>query len=162
MMPDPTTVATRSPCSQRFSRKPPGERRGHDAGVFGGWRRRDGRCPEARAAAPSCRGCRIGRLTKTDMRLLRYPNAVTKARCFSTSVPSTAAGSSTPQCAVIGCPGQIGTDLARRAVADGEHEIHDRRVRHARTRPSSFDRCRPSDAVGASTLSAMGLTFPFG
>ena len=40
--------------------------------------------------------------------VLEIAEAVLKARSFSMSVPSTAAGSSMPQCAVIGCPGQSG------------------------------------------------------
>ncbi len=39
---------------------------------------------------------------------LRYLAACTKARSFSMSEPSTAAGSSMPQCAVAGCPGHNG------------------------------------------------------
>ena len=45
---------------------------------------------------------------KTDIRFFKYLNAVTKARSFSMSLPSTAAGSSMPQCAVMGCPGHTG------------------------------------------------------
>ena len=51
---------------------------------------------------------RIGRFVKTPMRFFRYRKAATKAASFSMSVPSTAAGSSMPQCAVIGWPGQTG------------------------------------------------------
>ena len=45
---------------------------------------------------------RMGRLVRSEIRFLRYLNAVTKARSFSKSPPSTAAGSSMRQCAVIG------------------------------------------------------------
>src|SRR5579859_6897304 len=49
-----------------------------------------------------------GRLMKTEIRFLRYRAANTNALSLSISVPWTAAGSSMPQCAVIGCPRQTG------------------------------------------------------
>ena len=49
---------------------------------------------------------RIGSDVNTLMRFSSSRNAVRNASHFSVSVPSTAAGSSTPQCAVIGWPGQ--------------------------------------------------------
>src|SRR6267378_614335 len=66
----------------------------------------------------------IGSATKSLMRLSSARNALHR----STSVPSIAAGSGTPQCAVMGLPGQIGADLAGSLIADGEHEIHFRRA----------------------------------
>src|SRR5260370_37909111 len=50
----------------------------------------------------------IGRLVKAEIRFLIYRAANTNAASFSMSVPSTAAGSSMPQWAVIGWPGQTG------------------------------------------------------
>ena len=45
---------------------------------------------------------------KIEMRFLRYRNAATNAASFSMSVPWTAAGSSMPQWALMGCPGHTG------------------------------------------------------
>src|SRR5688572_13271433 len=48
------------------------------------------------------------RLVKIFSRASNSQNALLNARAFSSSVPSTAAGSWMPQWAVIGCPGQTG------------------------------------------------------
>ena len=48
--------------------------------------------------------------------------AGTRATCHL-SEPSTAAGSATPQCAVIGCPGQTGPRFRRGVVADSKNEV---------------------------------------
>ena len=71
---------------------------------------------------------RMGRLVKILMRLSSSRKVRRNASHFSVSDPSTAAGSSTPQCAVIGWPGQTGQISARRVVADGEDEIERRRA----------------------------------
>ena len=73
---------------------------------------------------------------KTLMRFSSSRNAVRNASHFSVSVPSTAAGSSTPQCAVIGWPGQYGQHLSRGVVADGEDEIERRRARRRELVPA--------------------------
>src|SRR6266403_3443534 len=70
----------------------------------------------------------IGSAVKSLMRLSSARSASRNALHRSTSVPSIAAGSGAPQCAVMGLPGQIGADLAGSLIADGEHEIHFRRA----------------------------------
>src|SRR5580704_10403626 len=50
----------------------------------------------------------MGRLVKSLIRVSSSLNALQKAAAFSISVPSTAAGSATPQWAVIGFPGHTG------------------------------------------------------
>ena len=49
-----------------------------------------------------------GRARKRLIRRSRIKNASRKARSISAASPRTAAGSGTPQCAVMGCPGQSG------------------------------------------------------
>ena len=61
-------------------------------------------CSESLSSFPS------GRLRKSSMRRCKVVNARKNALRFSSSLPSTAAGSSTPQCAVIGWPGHRGQD----------------------------------------------------
>src|SRR5690606_9730643 len=51
---------------------------------------------------------RRGRDRNSSIRRRKTRAVSAKARCFSTSLPSTAAGSGTPQWAVTGCPGQTG------------------------------------------------------
>src|SRR5581483_2433462 len=51
---------------------------------------------------------RKGRLTKTEMRFDSMRNVSANAKRTCASSPVAAAGSGTPQCAVIGCPGQNG------------------------------------------------------
>ena len=50
----------------------------------------------------------IGRLVKSLIRVSSSLRALRNANAFSASVPSAAAGSAIPQCAVIGFPGQTG------------------------------------------------------
>ncbi len=50
----------------------------------------------------------MGRLTNSSTRRSSTRNASRNAAVFSRSLPVTAAGSATPQCAVIGWPGQTG------------------------------------------------------
>jgi hypothetical protein len=61
-----------------------------------------------RFASESSSRLRIGRAMKAVILLRKYRKAWANARSFSIFVPSTAAGSSMPQCAVIGCPGHAG------------------------------------------------------
>src|SRR5260370_5600375 len=49
-----------------------------------------------------------GRLRNRLIRRLRSKYASRNARSICSGVPLTAAGSGTPQCAVIGCPGHTG------------------------------------------------------
>src|SRR5487761_1976964 len=49
-----------------------------------------------------------GRLANSEIRRCSSLNAAAKALRLSVSLPATAAGSATPQCAVIGLPGQTG------------------------------------------------------
>ena len=64
------------------------------------------------SSSRSCRASRVslssGRLANSSMRRLSRSSARRNARRRSASEPVTAAGSGTPQCAVIGCPGQTG------------------------------------------------------
>src|SRR5581483_3439710 len=94
--------------AERFGENAAPERRAHQAADAGS---------PASLVLPiaSSAFCRViwssfpsGKLAKISMRLRNMRSASAKARRISASLPVAAAGSGTPQCAVIGCPGQNG------------------------------------------------------
>jgi hypothetical protein len=74
-------------------------------------------------------------VTKMFMRLMSIRSVSAKAKRTSASVPVAATGSGTPQCAVIGWPGQYGR-FPRGIVADSENKIELWRVRLRELQPA--------------------------
>ena len=85
-----------------------------------------------------------------------------KALRFSSTVPSTAAGSLTPQCAVIGCPGQTGQGSAGRLIAYREHEVHERRAGPGKFVPVLAAQARRGQAIFFEKLKRQRIDRPSG
>jgi hypothetical protein len=83
-----------------------------------------------------------GRLVKIEIRALSIRYASEKARCFSASVPSAAAGSGTPQWAVIGWPGQTG-QLSLAALSQTVNTKSSSGAPGRVNSSQSFDRAKP-------------------
>src|SRR6185437_152773 len=103
-----------------------------------------------------------GRLKNSEIRRSRRTNALRNARSISCGEPLTAAGSGTPQWAVIGCPGHSG----QTSLAALSQTVNTKSIFGAPGSANSSQLLLRSPTVGmratCSWVIASGLTFPEG
>ena len=87
-------------------------------------------------------------------------NVSAKAKRISASVPVAAAGSGTPQCAVIGCPGQTGQVSAGGVVANRENKIELWRVWLRELQPTFRASIAHVEVQLAQQIERVGMNLP--